>query len=164
MMDQVVYQPIGYVESPFRHPTNVPVQTVAGMNETGKIILEDKYKAGLQDLKKFTHLILIYHFHLSKGYTLTAKPFLDDKEHGIFAIKGPRRPNPIGISTVKLLDICDNKLMISGIDLVDGTPILDIKPFIPEFDNRLDASSGWLNKTKEEIECKKSDDRFALNL
>jgi tRNA (adenine37-N6)-methyltransferase len=110
----------------------------------GQIELDPSLAPGLKDLEGFSHLILLYHFHRTEGYDLLARPFLDSDLHGVFAIRTPRRPNPIGLSVVRLLGIEGNVLRISDVDILDGTPILDIKPYVPEFDHREGARIGWL--------------------
>jgi tRNA (Thr-GGU) A37 N-methylase len=95
---------------------------------------------------------LIYHFHLIKDYSLKAKPFMDDKEHGIFAIRGPARPNPIGLSVVRLIQVEDNFLHIQDLDIIDGTPLLGIKPYVPRFDGRTKVHTGWLEDNVDKVE------------
>jgi tRNA-Thr(GGU) m(6)t(6)A37 methyltransferase TsaA len=109
----------------------------------GRIEVYPEFAAGLQDLDGFSHLILLYVFHQSNGYTLQVKPFLDDQVRGLFATRYPRRPNPIGLSIVRLLARQENILDIEGVDMLDGTPLLDIKPYIPDFDVRTESRSGW---------------------
>ncbi|MEA3444747.1 MAG: tRNA (N6-threonylcarbamoyladenosine(37)-N6)-methyltransferase TrmO [Bacteroidota bacterium] len=162
-MDDICYTPIAVVESPFTRLVNMPIQSLADNMEKGKIIVDPKYAEGLKDIEKFSHLYILYHFHLSQGYNLTTKPFLDDNEHGIFSIRGPRRPNSIGLSIVKLEKRVENVLYISGIDMVDATPVLDIKPYIPAFDTPENASSGWMNHNKKKVGHTRSDERFVKN-
>ncbi|MCF8374072.1 MAG: tRNA (N6-threonylcarbamoyladenosine(37)-N6)-methyltransferase TrmO [Bacteroidales bacterium] len=159
-MDQICYKAIGIIESPFDHAINMPVQSLVAEDIRGKIVLDPKYVEGLKDIHQFSHVYVIYHFHLSRGFELVAKPFLDNNEHGIFAIRAPRRPNPIGISIVKIEKIVKNVIYFSGVDMVNGTPILDIKPFIPQFDIPNDASSGWMKLKNVELGSTKSDSRF----
>lgn len=106
--------------------------------------LNPDLELGLKDLDGFSHIILLYHFHLSRGYSLELKPFLDDTLRGVFATRAPRRPNALGLSVVRLIRIIGNVLEIQDVDILDKTPLLDIKPFVPEFDNREAASIGWL--------------------
>ena len=136
-------KPIGVIHSPFKKLAGMPIQP-AFSKEKGVVEVFDKYKKGLKDLEGFSHLILIYEFHKSKGYSLLAKPFLDNKKKGVFATRSPHRPNHIGISIVKLVRRKGNKLTVGGIDALDGTPLLDIKPYVPEFDCHCNAKSGWL--------------------
>jgi tRNA-Thr(GGU) m(6)t(6)A37 methyltransferase TsaA len=123
-------------------------------------VIQKEYVEGLKDLDGFSHIILLYHFHLSRGYSLTVKPFLDDKLHGVFATRAPKRPNPIGISIVRLLSIEGNILSIKDVDIVDGTPLLDIKPYVPEFDSIQTANIGWLSDKVKQAQHHKADDRF----
>ena len=116
--------------------------------------------AGLQDLEGFSHIILLYHCHLSKAYRLKVKPFLDDVERGLFATRAPARPNPIGISLVRLIRIENATLFVQDIDIIDQTPLLDIKPFVPDFDVRKAAKTGWLEKKASNAEKISDDGRF----
>ena len=143
-MDLVTYRPIGVIRSPFMDVEGTPIQPSAAKGVTGTVELELEFAAGLKDLDGFSHLILIYHFHLSKGQSLEVKPFLDDVLRGVFATRAPRRPNSIGISVVRLIRIEGSTLRIEDVDIVDGTPLLDIKPHVPEFDCRQTARVGWL--------------------
>lgn len=136
-------QPIGIIHSPYTDPQQVPIQgrfSEAG----GEIELFPEYEEGLKDIDGFSHLILLYHFHQVRGYSLTVKPFLDDTPRGLFATRYPARPNPIGLSVVRLLGRRGNVLQIAEVDLLDGTPLLDIKPYVPQFDERKGATVGWL--------------------
>ena len=145
-MEKIIYQPIGIICTDFTEKEGVPIQSVFGANHRGRVEVFSEYAAGLKDIEGFSHIILIYHFHLSKDYCLTAKPFLDDEKRGIFSIRYPRRPNPVGLSLVRLDKVKGNILEISEIDIVDGTPLLDIKPYVPKFDNRNDVRTGWYEK------------------
>jgi tRNA-Thr(GGU) m(6)t(6)A37 methyltransferase TsaA len=102
-----------------------------------------EFSAGLQDIDGFSHLHLLYAFHYSDGYALRVKPFLDDQPRGLFATRHPRRPNPLGLSVVQLLQRNGNLLEVEGVDMFDGTPLLDIKPYVPDFDIRTDVRTGW---------------------
>ena len=161
MNSTVSYQPIGIIRTPFVSVSEMPIQPSGANGAKGIIELNPDLVAGLQDLEDFSHLILIYHLHLVSGYKLSVIPFMDDQPHGIFATRAPARPNPIGISTVELKKIESNLLYIEGVDMLDGTPLLDIKPFFTKFDNRPEAKAGWLErKEMTEIIQVKSDDRF----
>ncbi|MCK4648448.1 tRNA (N6-threonylcarbamoyladenosine(37)-N6)-methyltransferase TrmO, partial [bacterium] len=124
---------------------NTPIQGIFAKDARGKVEVFPEYAAGLKDIDGFSHLILVYHYHLAKGYSLISMPFLEDEPHGIFSIRHFKRPNPIGLSVVKLKRVRENILEISEVDIIDGTPLLDIKPFVPFFDNRFKAKSGWLS-------------------
>ncbi len=134
--------PIGVIHSPFNDKDKTPLQAPRSQ-AVGLVEVYPKFADGLQDIDSFSHIILLYAFHRSAGYSLHVKPFLDDQEHGLFATCYPYRPNPIGISTVRLLSRQENALTIEGVDVLDGTPLLDIKPFIPEFDLRTNIRTGW---------------------
>lgn len=120
-----------------------------------------EYSEGLEDLDGFSHLHLLYFFHLAKPFALKVRPFLDDTERGLFATRAPSRPNPIGISVVRLMKVEKHRLHVEDIDVVDGTPLLDIKPYVPEFDVRKADRIGWLEATRAKAEKTSSDARFA---
>jgi tRNA-Thr(GGU) m(6)t(6)A37 methyltransferase TsaA len=140
---EFVMQPIGFIHSPFTDKDKTPIQPTRSI-ASGYVKVFPEFIEGLLDLEGFSHIILLYVFHQSGGYTLRVKPFLDDQLHGLFATRYPNRPNPIGLSIVKLLARRENILDIDGVDMLDGTPLLDIKPYVPEFDNIYsDARTGW---------------------
>ncbi len=158
---QISYKPIGIIRTPFTEISNMPIQPTGAEKVKGIVELNSEFVLGLKDLEGFSHVILIYHLHLISGYKLSVVPFMDDKPHGIFATRSPARPNPIGISTVKLVKIEGNLIFIEGVDILNETPLLDIKPFFNKFDNRPEARSGWLEEKKlEDIITVKSDQRF----
>ena len=159
-MDRIEYKPIGIIHSPFKEPKGTPIQPTAAKGIDGVVEVLPEYIEGLKDLEDFTHIILIYHFHLSKKFSLKAKPFMDNRIHGIFSIRAPSRPNPIGISIVKLIKIEKNTLYIRDVDIIDGTPLLDIKPYVPEFDVRKVDRIGWLEKNVKKLSISKDDGRF----
>ncbi len=163
-MDEIKYKPIGIIHSPFKKTEGTPIQVKGAKGIEGKIEIFREYVEGLKDLEGFSHIILIYHFHLVKGTKLIAKPFMDDKEHGIFAIRAPVRPNPIGFSVVCLLEIKDNILYIKDLDIIDGTPLLDIKPYVPEFDIIKVENIGWLDKKVKRLPSSKDNGRFTSNI
>ncbi len=162
MMKNLTLQPIGTIHSPFNKPHGTPIQPAGAVGVSGKIILRPEFEEALQDLEGFSHIILLYYFHLSEGYTLKVKPFLDDTMRGLFATRAPRRPNPIGISVVPLERIEGRILFISNIDVVDGTPLLDIKPYVPEFDKTDEVKIGWVTNKIKDVNHIRSDDRFQL--
>jgi len=159
-MREIAYKPIGILHSPFKDPVGTPIQpsAVAGISATVEIFPE--YEEGLKDLEGFSHIILLYHFHLSKPYKLTVKPFMDENYHGAFATRSPSRPNPIGISTVRLLKIEKNVLYIQNVDILDETPVLDIKPYVPEFDRNEEIKIGWLENNIHKLGWTRDDGRF----
>jgi tRNA-Thr(GGU) m(6)t(6)A37 methyltransferase TsaA len=145
----IVYRSIGMIHTSLKEKEEAPIQGVFAPENRGRVELFPEYAGGLKDIEGFSHLYLIYHFHRSEGYTLLKKPFLDKVERGIFSIRHFDRPNPIGISVVKLLNVEGNTLDVCEIDILDGTPLLDIKPYMPKFDIREDAVDGWLGKADE---------------
>jgi tRNA-Thr(GGU) m(6)t(6)A37 methyltransferase TsaA len=159
-MQEIRYKSIGVIRSTFTDVEGMPIQPKAAAGKEGTVELDPTFAAGLKDIAGFSHIILIYHFHLSKGYSLEVKPFLDDTLRGVFATRAPRRPNPIGLSVVRLTSITGNTLHVQDVDIVDGTPLLDIKPFVPEFDNHEDAEIGWLAKKIGNYRRTKADKRF----
>ena len=144
MSDQLEFlmHPIGVIHTPFTDKAQTPIQS-SRSQAIGLVEVDLEFAPGLQDLEGLSHLILLYVFHRSVGYALQVKPFLDDQLHGLFATRYPARPNPIGLSVVRLLTRRDNQLEIAGVDMLDGTPLLDIKPYVPEFDVRTETRTGW---------------------
>ena len=134
---------IGLVHSPFKTKEEAPIYTYRS-TFTGKVELFDDYAEGLKDIEQFSHIILVYYFHKIGRELLTVKAYLDDKDHGVYATRHPHRPNHIGISTVRLLGRDKNILTVEGIDIVDGSPLLDIKPYVSAFDKRDSTKDGWL--------------------
>lgn len=161
-MNSVKYNPIGIIHSPYKDLHGMPIQPVGAEGVKGEIILNKEYEEGLKDLDGFSHIILIYHFHMCNGYSLKVKPFLDTIKRGIFATRAPKRPNPIGISVVKLDKVEGNVIHVSNVDILDGTPLLDLKPYIPHFNpcNDEEVSIGWFDDKHHEAKDKKSDKRF----
>jgi tRNA (adenine37-N6)-methyltransferase len=140
---EIVLRPIGVIHSPFTDKESSPIQSVRSQ-AVGWVEVYPEFADGLKDIEELSHIHLLYFFHQSFGYKLQVKPFLDDREHGIFATRYPYRPNQIGISTVRLLSRQENQLTISGVDVLDLTPLLDIKPYVPDFDIRTeDVRTGW---------------------
>jgi len=160
LTDNITYKPIGVVHSPFSETKGMPIQPSGAKGIKGTVELLPEYAEGLQDLEGFSHVILIYHLHLSTGFSLKVKPFLDDQLRGVFATRAPKRPNPIGLSVVRLREIKENTLYIEDIDIVDGTPLLDIKPYVPEFEVQETARIGWLSEKIGKASRKRSDGRF----
>lgn len=138
----------------------MPIQSRGAKGIKGKIILDEQFTSGLGDLDGFSHIILIYYFHQSIGYELQTTPFLDKKKRGVFSTRAPNRPNPIGISVVKLINIDKNCLYIENVDMLDGTPLLDIKPYVPDFDIFETEKNGWVNNKTDNLKNIKSDNRF----
>lgn len=159
-MENIEYQPIGIVHSPFKDIEDMPIQPTGGAAAQGTVEILPDFAAGLADLDGFSHIILIYHFHRVRSAQLTVTPFLHNQPHGIFATRAPTRPNPIGISIVKLIRRDGNTLTVANIDVVDGTPLLDIKPYVPQFDGAQVTPLGWLEQTGDDVKSKRADHRF----
>lgn len=139
----MIVKPIGIIKTPFKDKKDTPIQPYKSKT-IGKVKVFKKYQEGLEDIEGFSHLILLYRFHKSRGYQLKIKPFLDDKLKGLFATRYPRRPNQIGLTIVKLLKRRGRVLLVSGVDIIDGTPLLDIKPYVPNFSRKEKVRIGWL--------------------
>jgi tRNA-Thr(GGU) m(6)t(6)A37 methyltransferase TsaA len=159
-MDEIRYRPIGVIRSPFKEPEGTPIQPAGARGVPGTVEVFPEYGEGLKDIEGFSHIILLYHFHLSKGASLRVQPFMDNCEHGIFAIRGPTRPNPIGLSVVRLIRVESGILHVQDVDIVDGTPLLDIKPYVPEFDLREVERIGWLEENVRKVSRSRDDGRF----
>lgn len=159
-MESITFHPIGIIHTPFNEKTNTPIQPSSAAGVEGRIEIFDKYADGLKDIEGFSHLIIVYHFHLSKSYKLHVRPFLDDVERGVFATRAPKRPNGIGLSIVKLVKIEGKTLFVENIDAINGTPLLDIKPYVPDFFEAKNVEIGWISKQKERIPGMRADDRF----
>jgi tRNA-Thr(GGU) m(6)t(6)A37 methyltransferase TsaA len=160
MQKKIQYLSIGTIHSPFKTNEGVPIQPRGAKGIRGEIELEKEFVPGLKDLEGFSYIILLYHFHLSRGFSLEVVPFLDTVTRGLFATRAPKRPNAIGMSVVKLVKIEKNILHIENVDMIDGTPLLDIKPYVGEFDFVEDRRSGWLTEVKDRAKGIKSDGRF----
>ena len=156
----VSYQPIGTIHSPFESIEKVPIQPAAASGIRGTVEVFAEFAAGLQDVHGFSHIILLYHFHRVTQVRLTVVPYLDKEPRGVFATRAPSRPNPIGLSIMRLLGIEGNLLHVENVDVVDGTPLLDIKPYVPAFDHNEAERTGWLEITGDRVKEKRSDDRF----
>jgi len=160
-MEQIILNPIGIIHTPYTDIKNMPIQPIAAEGICGTIELLPEYVAGLKDIEGFSHITLIYNFHKIEGYELEVVPFMDTEAHGIFSTKAPKRPYAFGVSTVKLIGVEGNILHIEQVDMLDGTPLIDIKPFYPRYDNRLDVIIGRLEKNKDlPLEKLRSDERF----
>lgn len=156
----ITYTPIGIIHSPFTGISNMPIQPAGAGKTRGNLELFPEYAAGLRDLDGFSHLILIYHFHRAGEGTLTVTPFLDTARRGVFATRAPTRPNPIGLSTVKLIAVDGPVITVEQIDILDGTPLLDLKPYIPEFDTVATTKHGWIEEARKRARSQRSDARF----
>lgn len=141
---KIEIKPIGVIHSPFKTAKDMPIQPYRS-KRIGKIEVFKKFEKGLKDLEGFSHIIILYYFHKSKDEKLLVSPYLDKNLHGVFATRYPSRPNRIGISILKLLERKGNVLTVDGIDVIDGTPLLDIKPYVSKFDVRKNVKNGWLS-------------------
>lgn len=145
-MDQIIMKRIGVIHSPYTKVKDMPIQGVFKPHVKAWVELKGEYAGGLKDLGRFSHVILIYYFHKSHQAHVVARPFLEDEQHGIFAIRSPHRPNHIGLSVVRIDRIDKNRLYFREVDVLDGTPVLDVKPYVRYFDVRDNVVSGWLDK------------------
>lgn len=159
-MADIVYEPIGVIHTPFADPEGMPIQPAGAGGVSGTVTVFPEYRDGLKDLDGFSHIILLYHFHRSRGFRLSVVPFLDTTPRGVFATRAPRRPNAIGLSIVGLTGIDGGDLHVANMDIVDGTPLLDIKPYVPGFDAQSDVRCGWLEQAQGDTASRRSDDRF----
>ena len=157
---EIVYRPIGIIHSPFHDLAEMPVQPGEDLRAPGTVEVFEEFEAGLKDLEGFSHIILIYHFHQVLGGRLLVTPFLDTQTRGVFATRAPTRPNPIGLSIVRLVSIQGNILSVDHLDTLDGTPLLDIKPYIPAIEPQEDIRIGWIEEAREKFNHKQSDDRL----
>jgi tRNA (adenine37-N6)-methyltransferase len=162
----ITYQPIGIIRTSFKDVTGMPIQPCGANGVTGGLYIYPEFIDGLKDIEGFSHLILIYHFHKITHWEPEVVPFMDTNKHGIFATRAPSRPNPVGISIVKLISRNDNLLNVEEIDILDGTPLIDIKPFYGLYDNRKEYFSGWLETIKDKSDALiiRSDTRFKQDI
>jgi tRNA-Thr(GGU) m(6)t(6)A37 methyltransferase TsaA len=156
----IIYEPIGIIRTTFKEREGMPIQTNGAKGLKGEVVLKEEFQAGVTDLEGFSHIILIYHFHKSQNFKLMVTPFLDSMARGVFSTRAPLRPNSIGLSIVKLLSIEGNVLHVENVDMIDNTPLLDIKPYIPQFDCVEADRIGWIQKRIDEASELKSDNRF----
>jgi tRNA-Thr(GGU) m(6)t(6)A37 methyltransferase TsaA len=140
------FEPIGVIRSPFSEPAGVPIQSAVAGDARGQVVVFDRFAEGLTDLEGFDRIWLVYVFDRGGPQRLRVTPFRDVKQRGLFSTRAPCRPNPIGLSPVRLQSIRGTTLEVSGLDVVDGTPLLDIKPYVPEFDSFPDSRAGWLDR------------------
>lgn len=152
--------PIGTIHTPHTTRENMPIQPAGARGIKGAIDVFDDYAAGLKDLDGFSHIVVLYQFHQSEGYSLEVTPFMDTEKRGVFATRAPRRPNQIGLSVIRLMSVEGNTLHVENVDMLDGTPLLDIKPYVPEFDGQQEVRVGWLEKARGVVKGRRSDGRF----
>ncbi len=153
-------QAIGTIHSPFKNLQDMPIQPRGAADELGSVELYGQFAEGLHDLEGFSHIYLLYQFHMAQRTELSVIPFMDVVSRGVFATRSPLRPNHIGLSIVELVGVAGNIIAIRGVDVLDGTPLLDVKPYIAAFDEVQGSRSGWMQATPEEISARRSDDRF----
>jgi tRNA-Thr(GGU) m(6)t(6)A37 methyltransferase TsaA len=159
-MEPIEFNPIGVIHSPFTTPQGTPIQPAGALGVAGTVDVKPEYLPGLQDLAGFSHVHLLYYFHLAKPYALKVTPYMDEVERGVFATRAPARPNAIGISVVRLVAIENTRLRVEDIDVLDGTPLLDIKPYVPAFDARPAERIGWMHAVVHKAGTTRADDRF----
>lgn len=157
---EIVLQPIGVIRSPFEKLEDMPIQPAGSHATVGSLELYPRYQGGLQDLDGFSHIYVIYHFHKTAAWQERVIPFMDSQERGIFATRAPARPNPIGLSVMQILEISGSRVQVRNVDVLDGTPLLDIKPYVPQFDQVADARIGWLRGNIDRLDLTSSDKRF----
>ena len=142
-MNDIVFHPIGIIHTAFKQCADTPAQGCLAKDARGTVEVFPQYTGGLSDIEGFSHLVLLYHFHQAEGFELRAKPLLDETRRGVFATRYYRRPNPIGMSIVELISVSGNSLEVGWVDMLDGTPLLDIKPYVSRFDARKEVKDGW---------------------
>lgn len=156
----VIFRSIGVIHTPFKDLAAMPIQPTSHTSGPGTVEVFPEFAAGLQDLEGFSHIYLLYYLHKVRQYRLIVTPFLDNQPRGVFATRAPSRPNPIGLSLVELVRVEDNLLLVEGVDVLNETPLLDIKPYVPEFEGTDDVRIGWLAQARGRIRDQRADDRF----
>ena len=154
------FQPIGYFSTPFKSVRGMPIQPTGARGIYGAITILPDYREGLVDLEGFSHVFVLYHLHEIRGYELIVTPFLDRRRHGIFATRSPKRPNPIGLSVLRLDAISEDMVILENVDVLDGTPVIDIKPYVPDFDSWETDAVGWFAGKSANAVHYQSDERF----
>jgi tRNA-Thr(GGU) m(6)t(6)A37 methyltransferase TsaA len=157
---KIQFEQIGHVESPWKTLTGMPIQPSGARGVEGRIVLREEFAEGLFDIDGFSHLILLYHLHRVSRFKLLVTPFLDSTPRGIFATRAPLRPNPIGLSIVRLLSHKRAILHVQDVDILDGTPLIDIKPWVSDFDAVSNAHAGWYENARRDVRSYRSDSRF----
>ncbi|MFZ0430449.1 MAG: tRNA (N6-threonylcarbamoyladenosine(37)-N6)-methyltransferase TrmO [Acidobacteriota bacterium] len=159
-MSDIVFSPIGTIRSPHKALAGMPIQPRAALGVRGEVTVFPEYVEGLKDLAGFSHIYLLYHLHRASPYRLRVTPFLDSEPRGVFATRAPSRPNPLGLSIVLLREVRGDTLVVENIDVLDGTPLLDVKPYVPAFDHWQVQSIGWLEGKDIPLRTARSDKRF----
>jgi tRNA-Thr(GGU) m(6)t(6)A37 methyltransferase TsaA len=157
----IPWRPIGIIHSPFRKIPGTPIQGVFAPEALGEVEVFAEFAEGLADIELFSHIYLLYAFDRAGECRLRVVPFLDEAEHGVFATRAPCRPNRVGLTVVELKGREGQRLRVAGIDVLDGTPLLDVKPYVPAFDCRPEATSGWIRSTRNERTREGADERFS---
>ncbi len=164
MPESLCFSPIGVIRTPFARPEGMPVQPGGARDVPGRVELLPGLAPALADLDGFSHIYLIYVFHASRGFSVSVVPYMDDTPRGLFATRAPRRPNPIGLSVVEVASVEGNVVNVRGVDVLDGTPLLDIKPYAPAFDAPPGAvRSGWMEGRAASVTETRADDRFVAS-
>jgi len=158
--DSYTFKPIGVIRTPYREKRGIPIQGLLDVSSRGTVEIKKEFEPGLKDLQGFSHICLVYLFHKSAGYKLEVVPYLDTGTRGVFATRAPRRPNPIGVTVVELLSLDGNRIEFAGADMLDGTPLLDIKPFLWDLYKDIDYRGGWTGGRFGSGDALKSDERF----
>jgi len=161
MNERIQMETIGIIHSPFTELRGMPVQSLGVQSAEGNVVINEAYAEGLADLGGFSHIYLVYHFHKATRTEVRVVPYMDTEKRGVFATRSPLRPAHIGISVVELLNVSGNVLTVRGLDVLDGTPLIDIKPYVPQFDCWQNATSGWMKASRFDVGQRRSDGRFA---
>lgn len=146
----IIYHPIGIVHSPHRQRGKAPIQPIYADGFRGYLEIFPEFAEGLEGLEIFSHIFILFHFHLAREFKLKITPFFHDSQRGIFTTRAPERPNPIGLSLVRLEAVERNRVYVNDLDILDGTPVLDIKPFTKGLDSRFDSRDGWVDRIDPE--------------
>ncbi len=157
----ISYTPIGYFTTPHKDVQGMPIQPLGAVGIHGAISILPEYQEGLIDLQDFSYVIVLYHLHKIEGHDLTVTPFLDTRTHGIFATRSPKRPNPLGLSVMRLAGVSKSTVFLENVDVLDQTPVIDIKPYIPDFDVWPADKIGWFAGKSNNASTHRSDNRFA---
>jgi tRNA-Thr(GGU) m(6)t(6)A37 methyltransferase TsaA len=157
-MKTVTFEPIGVIHSAHRRAPGTPIQPTYAADAQGRVEVDGAFEEALADLEGFERIWLVYWFDRAGAFEPRVVPYRDNREHGLFATRAPSRPNPIGISVVRLLDRERNVLHVAGVDVLDATPLLDVKPYVPAFDAHPSSGAGWLDELREDR--RRADDRF----
>lgn len=159
-MESIIFTPIGTVYSPFTELVGMPIQPAGAKDVDGYVEINEELAEGLDDVKDFSHIYLFYYFHKNSSYSLKVTPFMDTELRGVFSTRSPRRPNMLGCSIVEVVNVEGNRIYVKGLDIVNGTPLIDIKPYVEKFDSLSGTKSGWLQENANKSEVLKSDNRF----